>query len=158
MHQNLDEKKMSKLQDGKTILRQFVEQQSQLIKALLTSFPNFSDLDCLTDFPQSIGILEVMDTQWEFRKHGIGFTFSDTKGKTVIDMHKWLSNPDFFDAWRISSYLASIRWKGEKNSPASERHQIYSEKGAKEWLKEMEREGVIERVASDKTHYKLINE
>jgi hypothetical protein len=159
MHQNLSKisfSKMSKLEDSELILNHFVGQQDKLLKALLASFPNFSDFDRLTDFTQSEGILEVLGTQWKFQKHGIGFTFSETKGKTVINMHKWLSNPEFFDACRMSSYLSSIRWKGEKHFPPSERTQVYSEKGAKEWLKKMVDEGIIKAVLGDKTHYQLV--
>jgi hypothetical protein len=146
---------MSEFQHSKVILQQFVELQGQLIQALLSAFPGFSDLDHLTDFPQSTGTLEAIDTKWEFRKHGIGFTFNDSKKKTVVNAHKWLSNPEFFDAYRISSYLASIRWKGEKDTPAKERQILYSEKGTKEWFKQLANLGIIEPISNDKTHYRL---
>jgi hypothetical protein len=148
--------KISEFQKSREIIEKFTSQQIQLIEALKISFPNFSDLDRLIGFPQRSGILEVEGAGWTFQKHGVGFTFTKEKGKAIVNFHKYLSNPDYFDACRIASYLASIHWKGEKNTSAAERQLLYTEKGAKEWLNQLASLGVIEPISDDKTHYKLV--
>jgi hypothetical protein len=158
MHPNLIEvsnPEMTEFKNSIDILQQFTEQQDRLIHALLESFPDSSDLNRLSDFPRSKGILMIEGIPWEFHKHGVGFTFTSMKQKIIVNAHKWLANPNFFDACRLSSYLASVRWKGEKSTLPSERQQLYSEKGTKEWLKRLETAGIIETTPNDKSHYRL---
>jgi hypothetical protein len=124
-----------------------------LIEALKNSFTDFGRL---IDFPQKSGILEVKETQRTFQRHGMGFIFTDSKRKIIIDSHKYLSNPACFDAWRISPYLASIHWKGEKETSPSEKQKLYSESGAREWLQELEKAGIIEAIPNNQTHYRLL--
>lgn len=87
-------------------IRSFLRLQKVLLEAFKSAYPNLHDWHLLLDFPRS-GHIAVHSENWSFRRHGTGLIFTNSNG-TVVDVPKYLENPDLFDSWRLLQYLESM--------------------------------------------------
>lgn len=87
-------------------IRALVTLQSKIFNAFQTAFPEVQDWKFLMSCPKA-GQLIIDGEQWSFKKHGAGLVFTSKKGVRV-DMHRSVSDPAVFDAWRLLQYIESL--------------------------------------------------
>lgn len=95
-------------------LRAFVRLQGALIDALGAQFgasPSRENL--LFEMPRR-GELQLGDCIWTFARHGAGVRFVEAGSRRVVDVTDMIEDTTLFDAWRVATYLGSLRRTGAK--------------------------------------------
>jgi hypothetical protein len=91
-------------------LARFVQLQHELATALVTKFGLEGAVGA--GWPRH-GEVEAGGHAWQFQLHGLGYRFETERGgrpHTVVDFHHGLPGAwTVIDAWRIATYLGSIR-------------------------------------------------
>jgi len=55
------------------------------------------------------GTVSFEGETWSYHKHGVGVCFKNPINDAEIDVHEHLESPSAFDAWRIETYVSSIK-------------------------------------------------
>ncbi|WP_316410983.1 DUF6896 domain-containing protein [Mesoterricola sediminis] len=117
------------------LLAEFVGVQSGLVERLSYQFK----VDELCFGVPARGQIELNGYHWSFNKHGLGVKFVASNGD-VVDCHKRLDMPQYFDAWRLSLYFSS---KDIKNVLVCGKKVGVSEREIAKSLVELSRLGTI---------------
>lgn len=126
--------------------------QRSIYVALQDKHP-FLDHRLLTDAPR-FGSVSTSDAYWEFTRHGRGFRFEEVPNGTVIDILIYMpTEPEFFDALRLSEYAESIG----VNEISFNGHIVdaSSERAIEMQLGSMVESGALSRNPSDKHLYRF---
>lgn len=85
---------------------EFIELQTRLVNQFRISFPEVKDLNYLLDCPKT-GVIYLNEEKWSFQRHGAGLEFKLNSLGTIVDVHKWLLHPEYFDEWRLEEYFST---------------------------------------------------
>jgi len=89
------------------LINNFVLLQKRLLAEILSKYPECKSDRFLIALPKKGQIL-MGSEYWQFRRHGAGIEFTSVHSE-VVDVHVGVTEPDFFDAYRLSLYAASIK-------------------------------------------------
>lgn len=82
--------------------------QRKLLKAFFVQNPAGMDFSLLGGFPKT-GKLNLDQETWEYRRHGVGYCFTNDDG-CVIDVHNYFHRAScIVDAHRMTEYLIASR-------------------------------------------------
>lgn len=81
--------------------------QTELIDEVCRIHSKNRRLNVLKEVPKT-GNINLLNSDWNYRKHGDGICFTDKKAGTVVDLEVQPHRPELFSAWRLSLYLESI--------------------------------------------------
>lgn len=90
----------------------YVQLQKKLLAKLESEFGYRVDR-LLLKLPQK-GQINVEEETWQFRKHGLGVSFTNVNSRIIVDVHQYINEPELFDTWRIATYLGSLGHRGER--------------------------------------------
>lgn len=90
-----------------SVVQKFCKLQGELLSALVRDQPNVRLPEDIRDLPVR-GKVNADNTVWEFKRHGLGFTFEEERGGRVVSMHDCLPHSDVICSWRLLLYLESL--------------------------------------------------
>ena len=98
---------MEKIAEIEGAVKRVAFLQALLAQALFSKFPNSLDGPHIFMFPRT-GKVTVHNAVWSFKKHGAGFEFKNGETHEIVDIHKYITNYEIFDPWRVALYLESV--------------------------------------------------
>jgi hypothetical protein len=124
-------------------IKKFVGYQKVLWNEFFLHNPELKDFIRLLDFPRN-GYLEIDNEVWRFHKHGSGISFEreGNDPKLIVDMARFVNQPEIFNGWRLSIYLNSINYYIDDSDLDNK-------------LKKMELDKVIKKVPNIENYYTL---
>ena len=138
---------------GHEVVASLVLLQRALYAAMESKYP-FLDHELLTDAPR-FGSVTTSDAYWEFTRHGKGFRFEELPNGTVVDILTYKpTEPEFFDALRLSEYAESIGVN--ELTYAGSVVDATSERAIEMQLSSMLESGVLSKHPSDKHLYGFV--
>jgi hypothetical protein len=134
------------------LLRRFVSLQAELVKAWLLFHPGAMDPWASTRVARH-GEVFVRGERWHFHRHGGGVDFTGDESRRVVDVHRAVGTPEVFDTWRLMLYFESLNQTtvrvGAREFPTDD------ERSLEEWLKELEKLGLVARDRADAQLWRL---
>jgi hypothetical protein len=134
------------------LLRRFVSLQAELVKAWLLLHPGGLDPWAAKRVARH-GEVFVRGERWHFHRHGVGVDFTGDESRRVVDVHRAVGTPEVFDTWRLMLYFESLNQStvrvGAREFPTDD------ERSLEQWLKELEKLGLVVRDRSDAQLWKL---
>lgn len=120
--------------------------QRRLLGAFFDQHTQLTDWKLLTDFPR-IGTVNMDGQTWTYRKHGLGYSFSNAAG-CVIDVHNHFARASrAIDAHRISEYLETSEGAQDEN--------LYH--AIEQALQALEKQGRLKKIAGGPDTWELVD-
>ena len=89
-------------------IQKFVYLQKSLFFAFAKKYPNVRFGTAVFIVPEKDGVVIADGDEWSFHKHGAGVAFTRLRDGVIVDNDREFDRPEFFNDWRLMSYLESI--------------------------------------------------
>lgn len=95
-------------------IREYLNLQISLISYLkenyANTFPKTDDCSKVADFSNLPSTIIFAEEEWDLQPHGNGILFKNITSNQKIDVHTGIEDESIFDAWRLYTFLKSIRY------------------------------------------------